>query len=165
MKRTILVWLVVGGSAGMGCLRGSPVETCVAGGGGVAELRCVDRNFEVAYRTDYSGLWSILNQRAPGLKACSDPQEVAAFLPLVRYYGNAEFAEFYSETLEELAVTHALCLAEQVSVAEPKVRDSVVERLRSPLFRTPEEVRGAALQRGVASRFPSFVDAISAPSR
>jgi hypothetical protein len=141
----------------MGC--GSAVSgyPCIQGEG---DLNCIGANFERMYRDSYEDFWTILRGRGEQIRSCARSDMVAGFLPLASNAGNAEFSEFYSETLEELAISNPRCLAEAWSRLAPDQQGAVAMILRSPMFRTSTELPSAARVSGVTGEYHEFAETL-----
>lgn len=134
------------------CFSSGRIE-CV---GDAEELVCLRRNFDSLFSEQYDVFWEIANRRGREVASCQRRTVVEQFLPLADKVGNAEFAEFYHETIESLASTSPLCLAEAWSrLGEPE-QVSVVRVLRAPLFKSAGDLARSAQNAGVPKKFPKL---------
>lgn len=114
---------------------GAPPNTCGEGG---SALECLKRNFAQLYFSDYDKFWRILRAAAVRARDCEKPGPTAQFLDLAQLRtNNAEFNEFFSQVLEELAVSRTECFLLALSETSDEVKASVSERLRNPLVVEP----------------------------
>lgn len=138
---------------------------CLANGAasckpGAGDLACVDEHFDEVYANDYKGFWEILNSRAAEVRVCRDDEVTTNFLALVQHVGNAEFAELYSQTIEELAVADPTCLARAWEDLPVASREQVVSALKNPLFKPKDEIARAGKSSDVAKSVPAFAEAM-----
>jgi hypothetical protein len=124
------------------------------------DLQCLGTHFQGMYQDSYDQFWSILHGREEEIHSCTDDRVVAQFLALASHTGNAEFDEFYSKTVEELAMSNMACLAGSWSTLSSQDQTTVAKVLRTPMFRTVRELSAAAQKAKIANAYPRFIDAV-----
>lgn len=100
-----------------------------------ANLVCLQDNFDKLYLENYL-LWSeILGNAEIKALACDSVEDTAAFLRLVKLIkGNAEFDEFFSETIEKLCIEKTKCFLDGLLRTDVPIRALLIDKLRTPLF-------------------------------
>lgn len=122
-------------------------EGCISG----QSLRA---HFDELYVNDNPRFWSVVRCHGQRAKSCSSRASVATFLSLSAIgEGNAEFGEYFSETVENLLLENPQCLFTELERSNALSRKSVITRLKAPLF--VDEERVAMIFREV-TKTPSF---------
>lgn len=107
-------------------------EFCV---GKAENIYCLERNFDTLYAENYERFWDILHKAVATAKRCNSQQNVVGFLRLSSLKtDNAEFNEFFSQSLEEFCLQKPICFSRGVSKLDKKARDLLKEKLKRPLF-------------------------------
>lgn len=102
----------------------------------MATLDCVKNNFNEAYVYDYKNFWKIINSSGEKAVMCNKSDDLTNFMRLieVRKSSNAEFEEYYSQTIEKVCVENDKCFFEAMTQLSPGAQISIVKLLKAPLF-------------------------------
>lgn len=111
------------------------VEAATTCSGSLANLKCLERNFDKFYAQDYDHFWTILNKSADEAKQCQPIKKTAEFLGLARIKtGNAEFNEFFAETTENLCVSSPRCFKRASKLLDKESQKNLAARFDTPTF-------------------------------
>lgn len=100
-----------------------------------ANLGCLQSNFDKLYGENDKLFWKILRDAADKYQACNSIEDTVAFLELaIVKQGNAEFAEFFSETIEQLCVQESSCFLDGLLRVNKLTKIALLNYLRTPLF-------------------------------
>jgi hypothetical protein len=85
--------------------------------------------------------WEIVHASARGAVKCQSSDRVVEFLSLARLgRGSAEFDEFLSENIEQLAVQQGECLLNALTICDEDTKHATIQMLANPLFAGPGEI-------------------------
>ncbi|MBI5492889.1 MAG: hypothetical protein HY893_08160 [Deltaproteobacteria bacterium] len=107
---------------------------------GEANLVCLQDNFDKLYQENYPLFWEILHNAASKAQKCDSVKDTAAFLRLVKLIrgshatGNAEFEEYFSQTVEQLCIQKSKCFLDGLLRFDKPTRVLLLDMLRNPLF-------------------------------
>ena len=118
------------------CCYGS--DLCI---GNNATLNCLRDNFDNLYSTDYALFWRILKVAERKAISCKSTADTAAFLKLALVRNtNAEFKEYLSETIENIATIKPKCFLDSLSTLDPDAVTDVIALLKNPTFVEEQEI-------------------------
>lgn len=99
------------------------------------DLACVKKNFDILYAKSYERLWQKLHKTRDAAKKCDSVKATAEFLGLADIgKGNAEFEEFFAETVEQVCVEHPQCFMAAALQIDSGTRVALKTKLEKPLF-------------------------------
>jgi hypothetical protein len=100
-----------------------------------ATLNCLRDNFDNLYSTNYALFWSILKVAERKAISCKSTADTAAFLKLASIKStNAEFNEYLSETIENLAIKKSKCFLDSLSTLDWDAMANIISLLKNPMF-------------------------------
>lgn len=106
-----------------------------------ANLECLQNNFDKLYQQNYQLFWAILHNAAKKAQTCDSIEDTAAFLRLVILkQSNAEFTEFFGQTVERLCVQKSICFLNGLLLVNQPTKVKLIDKLRSPLFVDSSEI-------------------------
>jgi len=109
--------------------------------GNNATLNCLRDNFDSLYSTNYSLFWSILRATEKKALGCKSTTDTSAFLKLALVRNtNAEFKEYLSETIENIATIKPKCFLDSLSTLDPDAVTDVIALLKNPTFVEEQEI-------------------------
>jgi hypothetical protein len=98
-------------------------------------LSYLEKNFNKLYRENYSEFWVILHSSFEEAKSCRSIEKTSKFLGLANVQtGNAEFEQFFSESIENLCLSSPKCFNEASQRLPKAVQERLKEKLNGPLF-------------------------------
>ncbi len=103
-------------------------------------LSYLKNNFDELYSNNYSLFWNIVHSAAKKAESCHTLSETVNFLDLVQFRHNADFAEFFSDTIERLCINNPKCLFDALINLQEEFRIKVLEALSRPLFVNEAEI-------------------------
>lgn len=124
-----------------------------------AAIVCLRDNFDNLYRDNYSLFWEILHNAAKKAAQCDYGEDTSAFLMLAKLEkGNAEFNEFFSQTIEQLCIQKSKCFLDTLLVLDKTTRGAIIYRLRTPLFVEPSEIKRVFLEAKSSEKYNELSD-------
>jgi len=108
----------------------------------VSEFSCLKNNFDVMYASDYRKFWQVANLAAKKAEKCEDMADVSAFfqLAVIKKSGNAEFEEFFSQTVERICVENNECFFSALVKENVQTQSAIVGMLKNPLFQNQKSI-------------------------
>lgn len=103
-------------------------------------ITCLKKHFNILYDKDYVTFWKILHESANAAMECKSKQDVLQFLELAKYNNNAEFSEFFAESLEKLCIDNTTCFMDSMLLVDAKLRSILLNKLQNPLFSDKESI-------------------------
>lgn len=121
------------------------------------EFEYLKQNFKKIYSTDYDLFWKILREAAASATECKDTESTAGFLELTRIGStNAEFNEFFSKEIEQLAVQKTECFLSALNETDEETSTDILGLIQHPLFVEPANL-SEALKPFAQSKYSGFV--------
>lgn len=123
-------------------------------------LGCLKTNFDELYASDYQMFWKILHSSAEQASTAGNISKLVEFLEMagVTGKGNAEFEEFFSQTIETVCVNNTEYFLDALMTMAPKSQSEVLKILQNPLFKSSEEINGSFQKVSEKGKYKSFVD-------
>ncbi len=98
-------------------------------------LRCLRMKFEPLYQISPDRFWRILNRSRDVAVQCRSTRKTLDFLRLVEIRSeNAEFNEYFSETIEGMCAQKPTCLARATAMLCSDAQKLLRDKLMSPDF-------------------------------
>jgi hypothetical protein len=127
--------------------------------GANATLECLSDNFETLYSKNYSLFWDILHMSAKKAQQCKSISDVFRFLELVRLQtNNAEFNEFFNETIENMCVKNSKCFFDGSIRLNTQDQIQMVKRLKSSVFVDQTEITNIFKRNKNNEKYKKFVE-------
>ena len=99
------------------------------------DLSYLERNFNELYENNYADFWKILHSSLMEAKRCDSIEITSRYLNLVNLpYKNAEFNEFFAESIEKLCLNSPGCFHEANRTLNKSVQKKLNTMLNNPLF-------------------------------
>jgi hypothetical protein len=124
-----------------------------------ASLECLEINFDKLYHDNYELFWDILHSAAKKAKACDSVEGTAAFLRLaILKQSNAEFTEFFNQTIEQLCLEESKCLLDGLLMVTQYTKVKLLDKLRTPLFMDSSKIDQVFLKARTDNEYKEISD-------
>jgi hypothetical protein len=129
-------------------------------------LGCLKTNFNELYSSDYQMFWKILHSSAKQAATTGNISILVEFLEMAEATGkgNAEFEEFFSQTIETVFVSNTEYFLDALMTMAPKTQTEVLKILQNPLFKSSEEINSSFQKVSENGKYKSFVETYLAVS-
>jgi hypothetical protein len=110
----------------------------------------LERNFDELYEKNYSDFWKILHSSLMEAKSCYSIEVTSKYLNLASLSSNnAEFNEFFAESIEKLCLRSPRCFNEAKQTLHKSVQKKLNTMLNNPLFIDKESLsKSGCLNKG-----------------
>lgn len=126
---------------------------------GEANLVCLQDNFDTLYQENYPFFWEILHNAASKAQKCDYVKDTAAFLRLAKLEkSNAEFNEFFSQTVEQLCIKKSKCFFDGLLMVDKPTRVLLIDKLRTPLFVENSKIERVFLEAKTNKKYREISD-------
>jgi len=103
--------------------------------GSAADISCLMRNFDDFYHKNYSDFWKVLHSSLKEAEHCRSIEATSSFLNLASLHStNAEFNEFFAESIENLCLTSPKCFSDANNLLPKATQERLKMFLNNPLF-------------------------------
>jgi hypothetical protein len=100
-----------------------------------ATLDCLSKNFDKLYHSNYKLFSDILHKAEKKVQQCSSISDVVKFMELIRIPSiNAEFNEFFDETIENLCFDNSKCFFEAIIRLKKEDQIKIIDIVKTPIF-------------------------------
>ncbi len=97
-------------------------------------------NFRELYVNNYSLFSHIVHEAAKKAESCDTLSDTVNFLDLVQFCHNADFGEFFSDTIEHLCINNPKCFLDALINLGEESRITVLQELSNPVFVNEAEI-------------------------
>jgi hypothetical protein len=95
----------------------------------------LERNFDELYEKNYSYFWKILHSSIIEVNSCYSIEVTSKYLNLASLQSkNAEFNEFFAESIEKLCLSSPRCFHEANQTLHKSVQQKLNTMLNNPVF-------------------------------
>lgn len=122
-------------------------------------LDCLSENFTELYSANYSSFWKILHESASKAQKCETVTDAVHFMRLVHLNSNnAEFNEFFSETIENICIKNDKCFFESLLRLNKSDQNRIIKMLKYPLFIDQSSISETFSKWKNNKKYKKFVD-------
>lgn len=124
-----------------------------------ATLDCLSKNFEKLYVSNYQRFWDILHNSLKKAQQCGSNSEVISFLELAHLKSNnAEFNEFFNETIENMCVKNTECFFNALVGMKEEDQNEIVGRIKNPMFFEQDSITETFLKYKNNAKYKKIVE-------